>query len=159
MKLPRFSIREILILTTIVALSIPYIYRAFEKRERFDFSYFQLQQMVRNLEPGAILINAGGGEEFGDLTYLMPVGKGADLVTRIHSLVEKQIVAEHWTVYGSGSAGQNDELAQFSYELVKDRNHCKLQLLRINHETDREWDNQKGLDKVRLIFFSVNYSL
>lgn len=158
MKLPRFSIREVMMLTAIIALLIPYIYRRFEKQEAFNFSYNELKQMVTKIEPGATLISGGGGREFSDMTFLMPEGTGGDLVTKIHALIDKQIASEHWKIYGSGRGGDGNGLTQFSYDLAKDNNRCRLQLLRVSREIENSWDHRTGMDRIRLILFSTNYS-
>lgn len=154
MPLPRFNLREMLMLLTIIGLSIPYVLPAMRSQSRMDLSYNRVLAMVTQLEPQAKVVNVAGGDEQIDLTCLVPADASADLFERIHRVIRDQIEKSGWVLVSSRESRENDSLARFDYELWNSNARCVIQAVLIEKKKSVREIQGHTMDEVRFIILS-----
>ena len=152
MQLPRFSIREILMLTAIVALITPHVYQAATTKPTIDISYGTLRQIIQSVEPRAYLRLGTGDDEFAEFKYVVPSDAIPDFVEKVRAKVHKRVVASGWKVISHGISSLNGIPAKFNYTLANGNARCNVYFLLVDRKPYDDPTNQ--VEEIRLLLFS-----
>ena len=154
MKMPRFSLRELLMLTTICALLTPYLYSRAFTTHRMDLSWQTVRGMVTKVEPTATIQSGSGGNDHVELTCLVPAANSDAFISKLHTAVVKQIDDSGWIYQGRGSSTSNGLLTGFSYDLLNGSSRCSVVGILLDKKKAKDWLYDKDVDEVRFIILS-----
>ncbi|WP_345327418.1 hypothetical protein [Novipirellula rosea] len=157
MKIPQFSVRELLMLVTIVALLIPYLHSRAFTANRVDLSYNTICELVKSVDPSARLMSGSGGQTLADLTYLVPTENSENFFAELYAAVEKQVKQSGWR-RTSGGAGRTDgSLSGFNFELRHESSCCTVFGMLVDRKKGKDWLYDKDVEEVRFIIFSPHF--
>ena len=153
-KIPRFSLRELLMLTTICALLMPYIYSYAFTTRRIDLSFGKVESLVMKAEPNARIQSGSGGNERVDLTCLVPSDKSGAFFSNLQSEVVKHVNESGWIQHGGGSVSSNGTLSEFTFNLHNGSSQCSVVGVLLDKRKGKDWLENKDVDEVRFIILS-----
>jgi len=154
MKMPRFSLRELLMLMTICGLLMPYLYFRAVTTHQMDLSMEIVRVMVMKAEPSAIILSGRGGNEHVELTCLVPTANSDALFPNVHAAVRKQIDDSNWHIHGMGSSGSNGLSTRFSYDLRNGSSRCQVVGILLDNKKKDDWLEIEDVDEVRFMILS-----
>lgn len=159
MKLPRFSLRELLMLMTICALLMPYVYSCAFTTPRLGLSVKTVLGMVAKVEPAATIQSAtikssSGRDEQIELTCLIPTAKSDAFFAKLHAAIDEHIDDSGWINLEEGTSGTNGSLTGFSYDLVNGSSRCAVVGILVDNKDGNDRLNNRDVNKVRFIILS-----
>ncbi len=154
MKMPRFTLRELLMLMTICGLMMPYLYSRAVTTHRMDLSIQTVRGMVMEAEPSATILSGSGGNEHVELTCLVPTADSDTLFPNVHAAVRKQIDDSNWIIYGMGSSTSNGLITRFSYDLMNGSSRCKVVGILLDKKKENDGLYNEDVDEVSFMILS-----
>ena len=154
MKMSRFSLRELLMLTTICALLMPYLYSHVFTTHRMDLSWQTVRGMVTKVDPTATIQSGEGGDDHVELTCLVSAANSEAFFSNLHAAIRKQIDDSGWIIHGTGSGTSNGQLTSFNYDLVNGSSRCSVVGILLDKKKGKDWLYNKDVDEVRFIILS-----
>jgi hypothetical protein len=121
MTLPKFSVRELLLLTTIIALALPYVYRGVFAAHRIRWSPETIEPLVASFEPKAKVIwgsrSSSGNSGVTEISFVVPESSADSFALSLK--------------FGSGSGSTNGETTRFhlNYSNVASEGVVRCQIL------------------------------
>ena len=152
--MPRFSLRELLMLMTICALLIPHLFSRAFTTQRIDLAWDTVRAMVAKVDPAATIQGGSGGREQVELTCLVPIESSDVFFSKLHDEIDKQIDDSGWFNPGAGTSTSNGHLTGFSYDLVNGSSRCTVVGILLDKKKGKDWLNNKDVDEVRFIVLS-----
>lgn len=117
MTLPKFSVRELLLLTTIIALALPYVYRSAFAARRINLSSSEIEALVASFEPKARVRGRGGSSNSNggatEFSIVVPESAADSFALKLKDAMEKQLRSSGWSQRGSGSGSTNGKTTGF----------------------------------------------
>ncbi|MFO0939582.1 MAG: hypothetical protein U0930_02325 [Pirellulales bacterium] len=154
MTLHRITIREIMLLTAIAALLIPFIYSKKPEAVSLDLSYNTIQKMVSQIEPNSRIQFGSGGSEMADLNYLIPKDSADKFFENLRTEIEKHIKTSGWGEPGGSKTVTNGNLTGFGYDLKKGSVRCAVQGILLSRNECKDVLFGKDVEEVRFIILS-----
>lgn len=152
--MPRFSLREILMLMTICALLIPHLFSRAFTTQRIDLASNTVRAMVAKVDPAATIQGGNGGSEQVELTCLVPVESSDVFFSKLHEEISKKIDGSGWVNHGAETSTSNGHITGFSYDLVNGLSRCTVVGILLDKKKGKDWLYNKDVDEVRFIVLS-----
>jgi hypothetical protein len=154
MKVPRFSLRELLMLMVICALSMPYIYSSMVATRGMDLGWETVRRMVMKVEPRATLLGGNGGNDHVELTCHVPAENSEGFFPKLHVAIKEHIDGSGWIVHGSSTSSVNGNLFKVRYDILNGYSRCTVVAILLDKKEGKDWRNGKDVDEVRFIVLS-----
>jgi hypothetical protein len=115
--LPKFSVRELLLVTTIIALVMPYVYRSVFAAHRIRWSEETIEPLVASFEPKAKVIGGererSGNSGVTEISFVVPKSSAESFTLNLKDAMEKHLLSSGWSLFSSGSRSTNGKTMGF----------------------------------------------
>lgn len=152
--MPRFSLRELLMLMTICAILMPYLYSRAFTTPRIGLSWEAVRGMVTKVEPAATIQSGSGGTDHVELTCLIPAANSDAFFPKLHTAIKEHIDDSGWSNQGSRSSTSNGLLTGFSYDMLNGSSRCSVVAILLDKKKGKDWVHDKDVDEVSFIILS-----
>jgi hypothetical protein len=158
MAMPKFSIRELLMLMVIVALLLPYAYHNAFRHKRVDLSLESIDAVIEAADSGARGIEGSATKHDTDeveRSCLVPKSTSRKFPERIVVVLEEHLRKGGWNGRNLGGSYSNDRIMNVTYELHRGPSRCLVRLYFLDQREVYDPLYKTDVDEIRFVVIAL----